>query len=291
MKALTSFWKSYDALEDWLIAHPDVEFPTGAKKVGELYITTSPPRTRRIQSLSISEVVQLCRYLRNINMLTSYADVVYHLTGERDLFRSEEEKAKEWLKDHVQGLCSFYTLDTCVKQEEYFVTYYLREIDDTYRYQVVGISEGYRKKNYIYGRGKTLPSVLGIRLGDSDIYPENIWSPDINAHVKYLASGILKVTMIQYIAKRVQEPRLGVRPYVEGVYHLEGHSKTLTFPFTTYDLDELMSIQDFKAQEIWDATHGCDMCAEIQQLNFRIDVGKIPVVEGCPKCLGAGTVI
>ena len=83
---------------------------------------------------------------------------------------------------------------------------------------------------------------------------------------------------------------------VEGV---EETTETIVVPVLPYAPEagkslarafmEAVGIVERQADAIWDATHGCEHCAELQGIEF--EPGDVPVMETCPECLGMGIVL
>lgn len=71
---------------------------------------------------------------------------------------------------------------------------------------------------------------------------------------------------------------------VEGVDQTtETHE--LTFPFEATELDDAIAAIENEAQEIWDATHGCEMCGPEDETGYR------QIRKDCPSCHGQGNII
>ena len=78
---------------------------------------------------------------------------------------------------------------------------------------------------------------------------------------------------------------VGLGSIVEGVD--EGtQTYELNFPFSIDQFqDALQSVED-EAQEIWNATHGCEDCGD-----ECVDTGYTPINPECKTCEGFGTII
>ncbi len=72
---------------------------------------------------------------------------------------------------------------------------------------------------------------------------------------------------------------------VEGVD--EGtETHTLNYPFTIEEFWKALESVEDQAQEIWNATHGCEDCGD-----ECVDTGYTPINPECKTCEGFGTII
>ncbi len=72
---------------------------------------------------------------------------------------------------------------------------------------------------------------------------------------------------------------VAVAGYVEGC-DAECPTHELVFPFTPEAFDEALTLCDAEADELWNATHGCDDCALDGAINPE-----------CPSCGGDGAIL
>ena len=71
---------------------------------------------------------------------------------------------------------------------------------------------------------------------------------------------------------------------VEGVE--VGESRILAYPFTLSDFWSKLEWVELQAEEIWNATHGCDDCGEEDPWT-----GSVAINPECKTCKGEGVVI
>lgn len=111
---------------------------------------------------------------------------------------------------------------------------------------------------------------------------------DLCEHVGVGSTELLKRAVYKYTScgawVAFEDGCVKVGSIVEGVDQTT-ETHTLVYPFTDHDWDMALEAVEKEADEIWNATHGCEACGEEDEFGNR------PINPNCPVCGGEGTII